>query len=226
MKDIEKNQLATLLRVRDFGAKHPTLFPAGQFAGQLLTAISKAADELNTQETTHVASAGQARQNTTSKAAARAALQANLAAINRIANGLALEMIGLDNKFRMPRGDDHNLLTAARAYALDALPLKQDFMRYGLPADFIDDLNTDIAAFELARAARNESLEKQVASRAALDETLADGLKALKQLDILMRTVLRDDVEMQTAWMTASHVERVPHRRKQPAAPAEPTATN
>ncbi|HEY9231134.1 MAG TPA: hypothetical protein VIS78_03285, partial [Blastocatellia bacterium] len=216
---VEKNQLATLTRVRDFGAQHAARFPAGKFAEQLMTQINDAVEELTAQVTTHVASTGQARQGTSSKAAARAALHEDLEVINRIANGLALEITGLNDKFRMPRGGDHDWLTAARAFAADALPLKDEFVRYGLPADFIDDLNADIAAFEQATAARNQSLQQQVASRAAQDETLARGLQALKQLDILMRTVLRDDVETLSAWLAASHVERVPHRRKQPPPP-------
>ncbi|HKQ06262.1 MAG TPA: hypothetical protein VJ464_14095 [Blastocatellia bacterium] len=219
MKDIERNQLATLTRVRDFGARHPALFAAGQFAAQLLAQINTAVDELTAHVTTHATSAGQARQSTGSKAAARAALREDLEVINRIANGLALEITGLGDKFRMPRGGDHDWLTAARAFAADALPLKSDFMRYGLPADFIDDLNADIAAFEEATAARNHSLERQVASRAAQDEALSRGLQALKQRDILLRTVSRNDVETLTAWVAASHVERLPHRRKLPPSP-------
>jgi hypothetical protein len=44
----------------------------------------------------------------------------------------------------------------------------------------------------------------------------------LKQLDAIMRNVLRDDVEMLTAWITASHVERVPRRSKTPGKPSPP----
>ena len=225
MNDVEKNQLAALTRVSDFGAQHPTLFPAAQFAGQLMTTITAVANELSTHATTQVASASSARQGATSKAVARAALREDLEAINRTAHVMAFEVTGLGDKFRMPRPSDHNLLTAARAFAVDATPLTNVFVRYGLPQNFLDDLNSDIAAFEQATTERNQSIETQTASGAAIDETTDRGLKALKQLDRVMRNVLRDDVGMLTAWITASHVERVPHRRKQsPVAPQPQTA--
>lgn len=224
MDDHEKNQHATAARVRDFGALHPTLFPAAQLAGQLMAAIGATVNELNTHSTTHVASASQARQGTASKSSARAALRDDLEAINRTAHVMAFDIPGLDDKFRLPRGGDQDLLTAARAYVVDATPLKADFIRFGLPADFIEDLNADIAAFEHATTAQNQSLEQKTASTAAIDDAISRSTKALKQLDAIMRNVLRDDVEMFTAWITASHVERVPRRRKPPSEPPPPPA--
>lgn len=222
MDDLAKNQLATLTRVRDFGLQYPTLFPVAQFAGQLMTAISQAVTELSDHATTQAASTSTARQGTTSKAAARAALREELEVINRTARVMAFELTGLGDKFRLPHGSDQDLLIAARAFVVDAGPIRSDFQRYGMRAEFLDDLNSRIAAFEQATADRNQSLERQTASSAAIDEAMERGLKALKQLDRVMRNSLRDDVETLTAWITASHVERVPHRRKQPPAAPEP----
>lgn len=130
----------------------------------------------------------------------------------------------LDDKFRMPSGGDHNLLITARAFARDATPMAGDFVRYGMPQDFLDDLNSDIAEFEQATSQHSTSFEQKVASGAAIEETIEQGLKALKQLDRIMHNVLRNDVGMLTAWITASHVERVPHRRKQPPVAPAPEA--
>lgn len=223
MNDHEKNQHATAARVRDFGAQHPTLFPAAGLAGQLMAAIGSTVTELDSHATTHVSSASQARQGTASKSSAREALREDLEAINRTAHVMAFDTPGLDNKFRIPRGGDQDLLTAARAYVVDATPIKDDFIRFGLPADFIEDLSADIAAFEQATTVQNQSMQQKTASTAAIDDSISRGMKALKQLDAVMRNVLRDDVEMLTAWMTASRVERVPRRRKTPSAPSTPT---
>jgi hypothetical protein len=226
MRDNERNRLITLTRVRDFGAQHPTLFPTNQLAGELMTTTGAVVEELNTHTSTHAASASSARQDSGGKAAARAALRDDLEAINRTARAMALQMTGLGDKFRMPRGGDQELLVGARAFVIDATTLKSDFGRYGLPEDFLDDLNEDIAAFEQMTRARNQSLENQMASHAATDDAMDRGMKALKQLDAIMRNVLRNDVAMLAAWITASHVERVPRRRSKqsppPAAPTEP----
>ncbi|HJQ23276.1 MAG TPA: hypothetical protein VKA60_05130 [Blastocatellia bacterium] len=219
MNDIEKNQLATLARVRDFGAQNPTIFPAGQLTGELMAAISAAVDELTTHTTNQETSTGQARQGSENKATARAALRDDLEAINRAAHAMAFDTPGLIDKFRIPHGSDHDLLTAARAFLAEATPMKSEFIRFGLPADFIDDLSADILAFEQATTARNQSLESRTASVTAIDETLAHGMKALKQLDLILSNVLRNDRAMLNAWLTASHVERIPHRRKNPPAP-------
>lgn len=222
MNDHEKNQHATAARVRDFGALHPTLFPGAQLTGQLMAAIAAAVNELNTHAAMHVASAGEARQGTTSKSSAREALREDMEGMNRTAHVMAFDIPGLDDKFRMPRGGDQDLLTAARAYVVDATPMKADFIRFGLPADFIEDLIADIEAFEHATTSQNQSLEQKTASTAAIDDTLSRCMKALKQLDAIMRNVLRDDVEMLTAWITASHVERVRRRSKAPGPPPPP----
>jgi hypothetical protein len=224
MNDLEKNQSDAIVRSSEFGTQQPQLFPAGQFAAQLLARLHTAAAKLTLETTKHASSRGSAQQNTVGKATLREALHEHLATINRIAQALSFEMPGLKNKFRMPRGDDNDLLTGARAFAADALPLKSDFIRYGLPEDFIEDLNDDIAAFEQATAARNQSMGQQAASHAAQDEALADGLQALRQLDTYLQTVLRDDPAMLAAWNRASHIERVPHRRKSPQTSPPPPA--
>ena len=224
MNDLDTNQLAALTRVKDFGVEHPTLFPPAQLAGQLMTTITASVTDLNTHATAQVAGASEARQGTTSKGNARRDLRDDLEAINRTARAMALDIPGVDDKFRMPRGGDQNLLTGARAFVVEATPIKSDFIRFGLPENFLEDLSADIAAFEQATTAQNQGLEQKAAGTAAKDEAIDRGMKALKQLDVIMRNVLRDDVGTLTAWITASHVERVPHRRRsaQPQPPAPP----
>jgi hypothetical protein len=224
MNDLERNQLDTLTRVRDFGTQNPALFPAAQLAGELMTTITAGVTELSTFAAAHAASLGSARQGTQSRSVARTALHADLAAINQTAHALAFQTAGLDDKFRMPRGSDQDLLAAARAYVTDATPLKNDFIRFGMAADFLDDLTADIAAFEQATAARSHSVGQQTASSAGLDDAMERSMRALKQLDVVMRNVLRDNITQLTAWMTASHIERVAHRRRPtPPPPTPPT---
>ena len=105
----------------------------------------------------------------------------------------------------------------------EATPIKSDFIRFGMPEDFLEDLAADIAAFEQAITQQSQGLEQQTSGTAAMDETIDRAMKALRQLDTIMRNVLRDDIGMLTAWMTASHVERVPRRRRSGQQPPPPT---
>jgi hypothetical protein len=224
MNDLERNQLAALVRVHDLGAQHPTLFPAGKLTGELMAIIDSVVEQLQAHTTTQATSTSAARQGSASKNSARSALRDDLEMINLAAHAMALDDPSLIARFRIPHGNDHELLIAARVFAAAARPMKNEFIRFGMPEDFLEDLDADITAFEQATAARNQGVENQAASVAAIDTVLARGMKALKQLDLILRIVLKDDVGMRTAWMTASHVERVPHRRKKPSAPAPPPA--
>lgn len=231
MNDLDTNQLAALTRVRDFGAENPTLFPPAKLAGQLLTTITTTVADLNTHATRHVTGSSQARQGTATKASARADLREDLEAINRTARVMALDIPGLDDKFRMPRNSDQNLLTGARAIREEATAIKDDFLRFGMPEDFLEDLSANIAAVEQAITVQNQGLEQQTAGTAAKNEAIDRGMKVLRQLDAIMRNVLRDDVARLTAWITASHVERVGRRRRSgqtqpPTPPEQPPPTD
>jgi hypothetical protein len=223
MDDVVRNQGTTLTRVHDFGAQNQTFFPADKLTGELMAIIDEVVGKWNLHAATHAASTSSARQGTASKTAAREALYDDLKAINSIAHVMAFKIPGLDDKFRMPRGGDQVWLATARAFVADATPMKADFIRYGLPADFIDDLKADIAAFEQAITTRNQSLEQKAASSAVIEDAIERGMQALRELDAIMRIILRDDVAMLNAWRTASHVERVPHRRRQPQSPPAPS---
>ncbi|MDX6694418.1 MAG: hypothetical protein QOF02_2021 [Blastocatellia bacterium] len=124
---------------------------------------------------------------------------------------------GLEEKFRLPRGNanDQELLAAARACAADAVPLKAMFIEYGLPADFLEDLNDDIEAFEAAVAAQEAGRRERVTATAAIDEVIERGMQIVRRLDAIVRNVLRDQPAKLAAWESARHVERAPKRKKE-----------
>src|SRR5438034_10676246 len=86
-----------------------------------------------------------AHQGTELCADARDDLRSRLRAFNRTAHAIAIEVPGLENKFRLPRGDnDEELIAAARGAAADAPALLSRFVAHELPATCIDDLNASI----------------------------------------------------------------------------------
>ncbi len=179
--------------------------------------------ELEQHATTQTSSAGAARQGSTSRAVAHAALREDLLAITRTARALALDVPGLDDKFRLPRsGSDTALLNSARAFAADAAPLTAEFIRHELPADFLDDLNADIADFEQAVNSQNTGMDARVAATAAIDGALERGLKAVQRLDVIVRNKFHNDLSTLAAWTSASHVERAPKRKQTVASPDAP----
>jgi hypothetical protein len=112
-------------------------------------------------------------------------------------------------------------VAAARMYATDALPLKAEFIKRGLPDSFLDDLNDDIEAFEEALTQRTQGRETHVNAMATIDDLIECGMNLVRQLDPIMRNLFEDEPGKFAAWLSASHVERAPRRRakQQPTSP-------
>lgn len=209
MNDMERRRYNMLVRVRDFGAENAGDFPASSVGGANFAVVGTVIGELEQSGAAQMS--GAAQQSTTQKAAARAGLREDLQAINRTANALALDNAGLDDKFRMPRGDnDQTLLAAARTFLAEAAPHKKDFTDYGLPADFLTELQADIEAFEQAATDKSTATGARVEATAAIDAAIQTGMTAVKKLDAVVSNKYRDDAGKLAAWTSVSHVERAP----------------
>ncbi|HSX78405.1 MAG TPA: hypothetical protein VLQ80_07550, partial [Candidatus Saccharimonadia bacterium] len=170
MNELENKRYQMLTRVRAFGSRHASDFPADSFGGQIFAEVGAVITALAGYDTAQSVGRGGARERTVSKATARAALYEHLLAINVTARALALDTPGLETKFRMPRsGTDQVLITAGRAFAADAVPLAGAFQKHEMPANFIDELNADIAVLEEAISGRARNRDSHVAATASLD---------------------------------------------------------
>jgi hypothetical protein len=133
---------------------------------------------------------------------------------------MALETSGLEDKFRIPRGNvnDVDLLNIARAFAADALPLADGFTEHGLPGNFLEDLNADIEAFERAIDEQQRSKRERVSATAGLDDAVERGVNKVRQLDAVVRNKFRDHLARLAEWETARHTQRT--RASAPEAPS------
>jgi hypothetical protein len=136
---------------------------------------------------------------------------------------MALMIPGLDDKFRAPHNRSHQeVLAAARAAAVDAVPFKAEFIRRGMPADFLEDLAADIDRMEQAVSRKARGTESHVAATAAIDAEVERGMTVVRQLDPVVRNTFASDPAALAAWFSASHVERAP--RNSPPQPSPATA--
>lgn len=220
MKDTERLRYETFLRVREFGASRTAEFPTTTLAGELFADLDGIIAEIDRHTTAQASGQSASMQSTGSKSAARDELRRDLEAISRTARVMARSTPGLEDKFRAPRSiSDQALITMARAFAADALSLKLEFTRRGLPDDFLDDLAADIEAFEQAVNQKIQKREAQVAATAALDDAIERGVDIVRELDAIMRNKFVSDSASLAAWLSASHIERTPRR----AAPTSST---
>ena len=152
---------------------------------------------------------------------AREDLIADLLAIRE-----AGKVMGVEEKFPYPpRNNNEQLLQMAGFYATNALPLKADLIAHELPADFLDDLVADKAAFQSASAERMNAVGDRITARQELDDELAAGVEDIRNLTSFMKVKYANNPGKLAEWAAATHIERAPRRgrTKKPAPAGTPT---
>lgn len=219
MNDNETRRHQMFLRVQSVGSARSADFAANSIGQQLYATLSAIITEIEGHAASEVSGSGLSRQGTTTRRQAREALREDLEAISRTARAMATmsdaAVPGLDNKFRLPRGNnDQQLLSAARAYAVDALPFKAQFIAHELPADFLEDLAADIEAMEAAISEQSGGLGNRVSAGAAIDDAIDRGVEVKRKLDVIMKNKYANNPAVLAEWISASHTERAPKRKK------------
>lgn len=221
MNDIVRNRLDMFIRVREHAAARAAQFPPTSFAGEQISIIKSVIDNLENHMSAQESGRISAQQGSLSRAAARDEVLRDLEALSRTARAIAQTNPHVSNLFRVPHHkSDQEVLTTARAALSAALPLKAEFIKRGMPADFLEDLQADIEAMEEAIAHKAQGHESHVNATAAIDDEVESGMGALRELDPIMRNTYANDPASLAAWTSASHVERPPRNRtKQPEQP-------
>ncbi len=84
-----------------------------------------------------------------------------------------------EERFRLPRSGSRWLLLAkAKGFLADALPHKALFIGFELPADFLEDLQADIALLETAKENKDAGLAEQVGRHGGAGGSRAGGHQA------------------------------------------------
>jgi hypothetical protein len=224
MNDNETRNRQKFVRVCDFGEAHTNDFATGSLGQQQFDALRAVVAEIDGHAMSEVSARGDARQGTQTRSQGRESLRDALEAINRTARAMADEVPGIENKFRMPRGNnDSQLINVARAFHADATPLKTQFIAHELPADFLEDLQADIAALESAISDQSSGVGSHVAASAAIDDAIARGIEIVRKLDAIVRNKYANNPAVLAEWTSASHTERAPRRTPSPSTSSTPT---
>lgn len=209
MKGIEQRRKDTFIRVRGFMTDNSARFPAGSIAAVKMVELSEVIDLLDELSGDQSGGMSDARFSFAGKNSARENVREDLSDISRTARSMNYQFPNIVEKFRMPRGNnDEELLAAARAFLTEATPYKANFIQYEMPADFLEDLQADIEAFEAALGATSSATDSHVEATAAIDEAIRNGMIILRTLNGIVKNVFRDDVGKLAAWLSASHIER------------------
>jgi len=209
MNNLNTRRLEMLKRVQNFGQDHNDAFPQGSFGRELLDAASQVVAKLESHGATQLSGHSAAQNLGASKETLREELREQMSAINRTARVMALTTPEFESKFRLPRNvSDQTWLNAAHAFALDGAPLKEHFIKHGLPTSFIDQLNQTANDFAQAISQRAAAVNTRVTSGIVIDEQIARGLQLVRQLDVLIRNLFHGDPVTLSSWTRSSHVVR------------------
>jgi hypothetical protein len=143
-----------------------------------------------------------------------AAIRRKMKEIARNARALNINDDGFRRLFSIPdNNSDQKLLAAAREFVTQATIYKAEFLRLGMLAGFIDDLNDDIEDFEQALNRKAGAQSTGVGATAGIDAEIERGMKAATILDAMMQNVYRDNPVKLGEWTQARHVKRSPQRK-------------
>lgn len=220
-----KRQIEMFLRVREFGIANPSDFPAESFAGRLFTQLNDIYADA------WISAVGQAskspRAASARKERARTALRDDIVAIARTAQTIDLRRPELSLTFLPPKKPtDQNLLATAKAFAQNAEAFHDEFIQRGLPENFLDDLESDIATFEQAISGKISTIQAASTALRSLRNATARGMETVRKLDPIVRNVYRGNPDKLEAWKQARTVERVARASSRTSEPAEEPEVN
>lgn len=197
----------SFIHINQFGTEN-----AADFAGhaEMAANIAILAEVIaNLRELAAARTSGSKDQAIAQKAALRGSLRFQMKEMARTARALAIDKTGLNKLFRVPENNnDTGLIAAAREFATEAEKFKADFVRFGMPADFIEDLIGDIEAFEHAVNEKAAARSKNTTARVSIDGELERGTRAIKLLDAMVRNIYRNNAPKLAAWTSAKHIAR------------------
>jgi hypothetical protein len=209
MKDLNVRRIEMCARVVGFFISNPMTFSKGSPGPQLVKALADAVANINRLATIHTSELATARASSAARLAANKALIEALGKISRCAQGMAPTLPGVGDKFRPPTGSGASkLLMQAKAYAEEAAPLRDAFVKFEMAPRFIDDLNAKIEALEKAIGQRAVCKGAHVATSGRLNATMKIALGILVQLDPIVENKLTGDPHELSRWKTARHLER------------------
>ena len=126
--------------------------------------------------------------------------------------------------FITPERREELTVAAARAFAINALPLKQDFIDWGMETDFLEDLNADIAAYDAASQTQDTRYAGREGDTDDLEIAVKTLVDAIDDLDTLMNNILRSNPPVLSQWREASHYDKPPRAKRLPTPPTPKTA--
>jgi hypothetical protein len=224
MNDRQYAQYESFVRILAFTAGHSADFQATSPGGRAITDLTRITTALAPLTDSRIG--GEPSGSTLAKEELEDALREDLNDIARTARAIEAgspPQPGFATPYPLPRdGTQRSLIAHARqvlALLKGKAPLIAQFTAYELPADFVTDLEADLAAFDAATDSQADDRISGVEDTATARRLLVEGRAAVVQLNASVRNKYRRQPEILAAWRTASRVDRPDTTQPTPPSP-------
>jgi hypothetical protein len=197
-----KRVFEMLVRVLVFRNTIQELIVKDSQVDQCFRKIESALNRIAAQSTLQTSGQNDMRVSSEERTSAREGLREHLENLTRTASSMGLK------QFFMPRNkNDRAMVDVARVFVQLAEPLKEEFVKYHVPEDFIERLKGGIVSLERAIQQQAAGQGSRRAATAAIATAEEEALTQLARLDPLMDNLLRENPPVRTAWYAARRIE-------------------
>ncbi|PQV64778.1 hypothetical protein B1R32_10345 [Abditibacterium utsteinense] len=216
MTIFQQRQYSRFDRSVKYIESHKSDFASGSKALSLRDELKTITGEFSAASQEPKAARAGSRSYTSAKLTALNALREDLVAIARSAEVIAVGNTQFKNTFILPdRRRKDELANAARQFIKDAQPVKADFLSLEMNANFLQQLQERLDAFEATqKGGQGASKGEKIVATDALSTLVGRGSLALDVLDVVIRNKYRGNTEALKAWEDASSLEFTPRRKK------------
>ncbi|MBS1793888.1 MAG: hypothetical protein JSS81_08535 [Acidobacteria bacterium] len=219
------------LKVREFYNARRADFPSETAGGGLFAALLDTIAGLETLDAATLSITGDVAQKLDVTRAAKTRVVRMLASISDIAEAMSAEFDGIERRFRVPRNRGvPQTIALGRAFAADARVYRDDFVRYGMDAHFVDELTVATDALDALNRQTSDGTQHRVGRNASFAPLIRRGGEIVRRLGPVVRLKYAGDAANLSAWEYASHLSREPEPAKsresrvESREPAEPAA--
>ncbi len=223
MNDKDNAVIEALGRVNRFAAANLPAFPAGSMALTDFARAGAIAAELIPSDSTPGIPSSAA---TGAKNHLFEEVWEDLLAIADTARSIARKEPGFAANFRLGEDTHREIIATATAFLekLQDLAIAAKFIAYSLPADFVADLQADLAAIDGKKSEQTDDRIEDIGDNARNRALVKEARDLIKSLNTSVKNRFRRDPEILAEWVTASRIHRTSSRGPVTTPPPTPPA--
>ena len=209
MTDEQREILNTLIRINQFGIDESGFFTG--IATTTFAEVGTIVDSVQAKGGEQASAIGDSGEQFGLKGIKREVLRNYVSVTSRTSKSMRYAFPGIEEQFKMPRNrNDADILSAARAFISNGLPLKADFAAFGLADNWFNDMTTAADAFDASYGPAASAQADRAEATADLGDWVVQGMRARRVLMGIVKNVFANNVGKLAAWLQASHIERPP----------------